>query len=71
MHFVRIQVLKEIALLSLVIGDIESIPGHIVLLLSVEVFNHWQGVVIGALLHCSRICHLTATKTTLVLDLAW
>ena len=68
-HFVRIQVFKEISLLSLVIRNIEGVSGHIVLMLTIKVFDHGQCVVIGALLHGICISHLATSETALVLDL--
>ena len=68
-HLVCIQVFKEITFLTLVIRNIECIARHVVLLLTVEVFNHRQGIVIRTLLHSGRICHLPPTKATLMLYL--
>lgn len=68
-HFVCIQVFKEITFLTLVIRNIECITRHVVLLLAIEVFNHGQGIVIWTLLHGCRIRHLSPTKATLMLYL--
>lgn len=70
-HLICVQILEQVALLSLIITDIEGVACH-VLLLAVEVLDHGQGVVIGALLHRSRITRRllhTLPKTVLVLDL--
>jgi len=72
LHFVGVQVFEEVAFLPLVVAHVESVPCY-VLLLSVEVFYHWQSVIIWALLHgvcITRLLH-TSTETTLVLDLSW
>ena len=69
--FIGVQVLEQVALLSLIITDVEGITCH-VLLLTVEILNHGQGIVIRALLHGSCITGRlldTLTKTVLMLDL--
>ena len=68
-----IQVFEKIAFLALIIAYIESVASHIILLLlSVEVVYHGQGIVIRTLCHGHRVCRLllySVTKTVLVL--AW
>lgn len=72
LHFVGIEIFEEVSLMSLVVAHVEGVACH-VLLLSVKVFDHGQGVVVGTLLHRIRICRLLldpASKATLVLDVA-
>ena len=71
-HFSCIQVFEKIAFLALIIANIESIASH-VLLLAVEIFDHWERcVVIGTLLHGWPVVVMlhTRSKAILVRDLA-
>ena len=80
LHFIRVQVLEQVALLALVIAHIECVASD-VLVLSVEVLNHGQSVVIGAGSHrvlvlivvaatTARGIHAVA-KAVLMADLPW
>ena len=64
MHLVCVQVFEKVTLLTLIITDIESISSH-VLLLTVEILHHRQGVIIWTLLH-----HGTSTYCLSLLNLA-
>jgi hypothetical protein len=70
-HFVRIKVLEEIALVALVVADVEGIAGHVVLLLAVKVFHDGQRVIVWALLQglIVRLLHATP-EAVLVLDMS-
>ena len=69
-HFTGVQVFEQIALLALIITNIEGVACHIVLLLSVEVLDHRQRcVVIGTLLHGLIMLH-TCSEAILVRILA-
>jgi len=67
-HLVLVEVFEQISFLSLVVGHVEGVARH-VLMLAVKVFDNRQGVIVGTLLERSCVGHLAGAKAVLVLDL--
>ena len=70
LQLVRVEVFEEVALLTLVITHVKGVACH-VLLLSVKVFDHGKGIIVGALLHLVHVTRLlySSCEAALVLDL--
>ena len=79
LHFILVQILEQVALLALVIAHIECVASD-VLVLSVEVLDHGQSVVIGTGSHRVFVLIVvaataaggihTVTKAVLMADLS-
>ena len=70
LHFIGVEVLEQVALLPLIITDIERVSCNVVLL-TVKIFTGWQRVVIRTCLHGSLIARRSIAKATLMWYLSW
>ena len=70
LHFIGVEVLKEVSLLPLVIAHVKGVTRHVVVLLTVKIFSCWQRVVVWARLHCGLIASHSVAEATLMLYLS-